>query len=78
MKITKNTLPILFSDVDYGTVEYGFISRVTGADPDDEDLTYERHLRKMGLTARVVDGFVKVMHADCDNRGGACEDCRGF
>lgn len=67
---------LLFSDHSFGTKEWGFIPRLR--DADDEDMAYARHLRQLGVAARVVGGVVRVMHTDCDNRGGACSDCRDF
>jgi len=78
MKTNKTRVPLLFSDETFGTHEWGFIPRLPGADPDDEDRAYGRHLRGLGLDARVVEGIARVMHEDCDNRGGACSDCRVF
>ena len=76
MKNTKTRGALLFSDETFGTNEWGFITRWPGMCSDDEDVLYQRHLRGMGVIARVVEGEVKVMHDDCDNRGGACVDCR--
>jgi len=76
MNTNKTRVALLFSDLTFGTHEYGFITRWPGMDPDDEDRLYQRHLRSLGVVARVVEGTVKVMHDDCDNRGGACTDCR--
>ena len=41
----KVLIPLSFSDVDFGCIEYGFITRDWTKDPDDEDLRYERHVR---------------------------------
>ena len=76
MKNTKTRVALLFSDETFGTNEWGFITRWPGMCSDDEDGLYQRHLRGMCVIARVVEGEVKVMHDDCDNRGGACVDCR--
>ena len=76
LKNTKTRVALLFSDETFGTNEWGFITRWPGMCSDDEDVLYQRHLRGMGVIARVVEGEVKVMHDDCDNRGGACVDCR--
>lgn len=58
--VMNSRIPILFSDVSYGTIEYGFIPRSGNSDPDDEDAVYERHLVARGVPARVVDGVVIV------------------
>lgn len=76
MKTNKTRVPLLFSDETFGTHEWGFIPRLQ--DPDDEDLAYTRHLRRLGVDGRVVEGIARVMHEECDNRGGACNDCRNF
>lgn len=55
---------LLFSDVSFGTHEYGFIPRKDLQDPDDEDARYERHVKKaFGLEARVWDGKVYLRTA---------------
>ena len=54
---------LLFSDVSFGTHEYGFIPRKSGEDPDDEDRRYQRHLKSQGLDTRVWDGKVKIFGA---------------
>ena len=76
MKNNTTRVPLLFSDETFGTMEWGFIPRLP--DADDEDMAYTRLLRGLGVTGRVVGGVVRVMHDDCDNRGGACNDCRNF
>lgn len=76
MKNNTTRAPLLFSDETFGTMEWGFIPRLP--DADDEDMAYTRHLRGLGVAGRVVGGVVRVMHDDCDNRGGACNDCRNF
>ena len=67
----SNRIPLLISDLEIGTREYGFIARPKDMDPDDEDRLYQRHLRKMGVVARVFDGVVKVMGEDTDARTGS-------
>ena len=55
----EKKIPLLFSDVDYGCEEYGFIPRRKREDVDDEDFRYERHV--VGLTrlrVRVIDGYL--------------------
>lgn len=52
---------LLFSDVTFGTHEYGFIPRKVVQDPDDDDARYERHLKFKGINARVYDGKVKLL-----------------
>lgn len=54
-------IPLLFSDLSYGTQEYGFLVRKPGQDGDDEDARYQRHLKVQGIEARVWDGKVKVV-----------------
>ncbi len=68
MNTNKTRVALLFSDATFGTHEYGFITRWPGMDPDDEDRLYQRHLRKMGVDARVFDGTVKVMGEDQTGR----------
>ena len=65
--VKSNLIPFLISDLEIGTREYGFIARPKDMDPDDEDRLYQRHLRKMGVDARVVEGTVKVM---CEDQTG--------
>ena len=72
----ETRVALLFSDETFGTREWGFIPRLS--DADDEDMAYTRHLRRLGVAGRVVRGVVRVMHDDCDNRGGACNDCRSL
>jgi hypothetical protein len=74
---TKTRIPlILAGDTLFGTEEWGWLNRLP--DPDDEDLAYQRHLKRMGIAARVVEGTIWLMHSDCDNRGGACSDGRNI
>ena len=49
---------LLFSDVSYGTHEYGFIRRHSWMNADDEDSVYRAHLRAQGIEAKVWDGKV--------------------
>lgn len=46
-------IPLQFSDIDFGTEEFGFIPVEPGEDPDDADRRYERHLAAQGVTATV-------------------------
>lgn len=46
-------IPLQFSDIDFGTEEFGFIPVEPGEDPDDADRRYERHLAAQGVTAQV-------------------------
>ena len=60
-KDEKKRIEMLFSDIDFGTEEYGYIPRPQDMDCDDEDRTYERYLhRKHLLNARVVDGVMYI------------------
>lgn len=59
------TINLLFSDTDFGTHEWGFIPRKP--DPynpedasDSEDFRYQRHLARLGISARVVGGVIRV------------------
>ena len=59
------TINLLFSDTDFGTHEWGFIPRkVDSLNPEDasdsEDARYQRHLARLGISARVVDGVIRV------------------
>jgi len=55
---------LLYSDVNFGTHEYGFLPRKVIQDPDDEDARYERHLKiSFGLEARVWDGKAYIKAA---------------
>jgi hypothetical protein len=58
----KKRIPLTFSDFTFGTKEYGYIPRPAGSEPDDEDMLYQRHVRRvLGLTgARVVEGTLIV------------------
>jgi len=51
---------LLYNDNQIGTHEHGFIPRKDGEDPDDEDRRYQRHLRGLGINARVYDAKVKI------------------
>lgn len=51
-------IELLFSDVDFGVHEWGFLPRMD--DPDDEDVAYQKHLRAIGIDARVSDGIVRL------------------
>ena len=56
----KRTIELLFSDTAFGC-ELGYIPRRSGEDPDDEDRRYERCLKKIGCSARVIDGKVYIV-----------------
>jgi hypothetical protein len=58
---TMKIIPLLFSDLSYGTHEYGFLVRKPAQDSDDEDAHYQRHLKNQGVEARVWDGKVKIV-----------------
>ena len=49
-----------FLDVSFGHPQFGFITRVRGYDPDDEDMAYQRYLRSLGIRASVVEGVIRV------------------
>ena len=57
-------IEMTFSDVEFGTKEYGYIprKRAKGVDDDDaclsEDSRYRKHLASQGVEARVFDGYV--------------------
>jgi hypothetical protein len=51
---------LLFSDVSFGTHEYGFIRRNSWENADDEDSRYKAHLRAQDVDARVWDGKVMI------------------
>lgn len=53
-------IDLMFSDIDYGCDEYGFLPKARMMDPDDEDERYEKWLKKRGIDARVVDGVITV------------------
>ena len=60
------TIELLFSDVSFGTHEFGFLSRKLGyADAEDagdsEDVRYRKYLAGMGIDARVVGGKVHLI-----------------
>lgn len=54
-------IDLLFSDVSFGTHEYGFLPRKDAQDPDDEDMRYQRHLKAKGISARVWNGQVQIL-----------------
>lgn len=53
-------IPLLFSDVSYGTHEYGFLPRK--GSPDAEDVAYIRHINKThpSLQVKCCDGYLFV------------------
>jgi hypothetical protein len=50
---SRRKIPLMFSDNDFGTEEFGFIPLMSGEDPDDADRRYEKHLRAQGIRGRV-------------------------
>jgi hypothetical protein len=52
-------IELLFSDVSFGTHEFGFLPRKLGPG-DSEDARYRKHLARMGIEARVVGGVVRL------------------
>ena len=46
-------IPLKFSDIDFGTDEFGYIETMPGEDPDDADMRYVKYLRGKGVMARV-------------------------
>jgi len=59
------TIDLLFSDVSFGTHEFGFLPRKlqpgNAEDAgDSEDARYRKHLAGMGIEARVVGGKVRL------------------
>lgn len=65
-------IEMLYSDVSFGTQEYGFIPRGkknrNAEDAcDSEDLRYARHLRSQGIDARVANGYVTLFVNGWDN-----------
>jgi hypothetical protein len=58
-------IELLFSDVSFGTHEFGFLPRKLGPGDaedagDSEDARYRKHLARMGIEARVVGGVVRI------------------
>ena len=52
---------LVFSDIDFGHSELGFIPRIDAEDPDDEDMRYQRFLTKKGFkSVRVCDGYASM------------------
>lgn len=56
---------ILYSDVEMGVPDFGFIQRNARLqNPEDacdaEDVRFERYLAKKGIKARCVDGYIWV------------------
>ena len=53
----KRTIPLLFSDISFGTEEFGFIPRRPSGSAwaeDGEDTRYRKFLASKGVVARVV------------------------
>lgn len=46
------------SDLEFGHPDYGYIPRIEGEDGDDEDMRYERFLKKQGHRLRVVGAVI--------------------
>jgi len=54
-------IELRFSDLEVGTDEYGYITRIPDEDPDDEDLRYGAYVTKThGVKARCVLGYLYV------------------
>ena len=58
-------IDLLFSDVTFGTYEFGFIARNRGRGDaedlgDSEDSRYRKHLAAQGIEARVVGGRISL------------------
>lgn len=61
--MAKRQYDCLMSDLEFGTHEYGFIPRIKGEDPDDEDLRYQRFVQKQlppGQHARCVHCYLTI------------------
>ena len=57
-KKKSRKIALSFSDTEVGTDEYGFIPRIDGEDPDDEDDRYQAYLKKQGINAVVAAGDI--------------------
>lgn len=54
---------ILYSDLEHGTEEFGFIARIEDQDIEDEDRAYQKHVQAQlppGQTAKVWDGYLTI------------------
>tara|TARA_Y100000310_G_C20473854_1_gene711417 strand:+ start:212 stop:898 length:687 start_codon:yes stop_codon:yes gene_type:complete len=58
LKRKSRKIALSFSDTEVGTDEYGFIPRIDGEDPDDEDDRYQAYLKKQGISAVVAAGDI--------------------
>ena len=59
----KRTIPLLFSDISFGTEEFGFIPRRPSGSAwaeDGEDTRYRKFLASKGVVARVAGGYVRI------------------
>lgn len=62
-------IPLVFSDVDFGTEEFGFIphprkrrSASSEEDSESQDAAYAAHLKKLGVAAKVdPKGYVVLL-----------------
>lgn len=50
----NGSIACLMSDLEFGHPDFGWIARVDGEDGDDEDMRYERFLKKQGFNMCVV------------------------
>jgi len=57
-KRKSRKIALSFSDTEVGTDEYGFIPRIDGEDPDDEEDRYQAYLKKQGINATVAAGDI--------------------
>ncbi len=63
LTMAQRLYDILFSDLEQGTEEFGFIPRNLEEDIDDEDKRYQRHVQRQlppGQKARVWDGYLTI------------------
>jgi hypothetical protein len=59
---TDKTYELLFSDLEIGHADLGFMSREDCRDPDEEDTRYARFLKEKGFKhVRVWDGKARVL-----------------
>lgn len=60
--MSKRKITLVYSDVDFGCDEFGYIQRNSSEDPDEEDLRYERHVedRTDQYPVRVVAGHLFI------------------
>jgi hypothetical protein len=57
-KRKSRKIALSFSDTEVGTDEYGFIPRIDGEDPDDEEDRYQAYLKQQGVNATVAAGDI--------------------